>query len=410
MTDWRPLPRPGWVTTLNTVGAHVGPEAIVPLDEESLLDAARVRVGLGDFGEDDWREPFGLMIGDLAEADLTLTGRLLARIDIVRSLEVRLQMTEVEALHPEILEQPVVAPIFITGLGRSGTSILLELMGQDPGLRPGLGWEFRYPSPPPIAGRPDRGRIAMANADLDLWEQVIPELRAIHETAIEGPDEDSMAHMHAFVSGIWSAVHRLPSLEAWVARDRSATALRFHRRVLQHLLWATPGRVVGKNPSYVSALPSVFEEFPDATVVMMHRDPCRVLASAADMFATLRWQRSDRVDHAEIVQRISTGYPVALDRMIRQRDGGAVPADRVVDVRYADLMADHLATITAVYDQLGLTLSDAAAGRMRDYLARRPKDRHGGRSYALTDLGLDLDHTRRAFTGYLERFGVPEEA
>ncbi len=225
---WSARPRPPWVATLNTVGRGLGsPHAVASLDESSLLDAAREATGLRDFGDDAWREPFGILLRDLEqEADLTLTGRLLARIDILHSLIARLRMADTERQHPEILDQPVDAPIFITGMARSGTSILLALLGQDPRLRPALGWEFRHPSPPPEAGTPkDDPRIVDTAADIDLWVQVIPELQQIHETANDAPDEDSKGQMHEFTSGTWSATHRVPNYDAWMAKNRMAQGI-----------------------------------------------------------------------------------------------------------------------------------------------------------------------------------------
>ena len=130
---WQPPQRPAWVTLLNRVGVTLGsPAALVPLDEQSLLEAAKAATSLEDFGGDEWRKPFRILLADIEnEANLTLAGRLLTRYDVVRSLLVRLQMAETEKRHPEILEQPVEAPIFITGMGRTGTSILYELMAQD---------------------------------------------------------------------------------------------------------------------------------------------------------------------------------------------------------------------------------------------------------------------------------------
>lgn len=406
---WRPQPRPGWVASLNAVGSYVGPESVIDLSEDSLIAAARRQAGLDDFGDEAWREPFGILVRDLENAELTLTGRVLARTELLSSLTVLLRLAEVERQHPEILEQPIEEPIFITGLGRSGTSILVELVGQDPDLRPGLGWEFRYPSPPPVAGQPDPVRLARAAAEIDLWEQVIPELKAIHETAVDAPDEDSMAMKNAFASGIWSAVHRVPAYEAWAAADNNATGLRFHRRVLQHLQWKKPGRFFLKNPAYLSSLPTLFAEFPDARVVVTHRDPIKVFPSTADMLATLRWQRSDSVDYAEIAQRITTGYPMLLNGTVALRDSGVLPADRIVDIRYADLMKDHLSTLANVYEQLGMKLSDEAAERIRAYLDSKPKGRHGGRSYRFEDLGVDLQEMRQTLAPYMARFDVPEE-
>ncbi len=410
---WTPPPRPPWVATLNTVGRSLGsPLAVVSLDEDSLLDAAQRATGLRDFGDDAWREPFGILLHDLDhEADLTLTGRLLARIDILHSLIARLKMAETGRQYPEILDQPVVAPIFIVGMGRSGTSILLELLGQDPRLRAPLGWEFRYPSPPPVPDLPkDDPRIADTAADIDLWWQVIPELRQIHETANDAPDEDSKGQMHEFASGTWSATHRVPNYASWMAQNRMAHALRFHRRMLQHLQWKKPGRWICKHPAYLYSLPTLFAEFPDARVIMTHRDPVKALASTADMFATLRWQRSDTVDFAEIVRPMPTRFSRGWDMVIEQRAGGTVPDDRIVDVRYADLMHDHLGTIARIYEQLDMPLTDEVADLMRQYLVSRPRGRHGARSYRFDDLGLDLDATRKLFARYAAHFDVPDES
>ena len=60
---WSPQPRPQWVTELNAFGRQLGsPAALVPLDEASLLDTARATTGLDDFGDDGWREPFGVFL------------------------------------------------------------------------------------------------------------------------------------------------------------------------------------------------------------------------------------------------------------------------------------------------------------------------------------------------------------
>ncbi len=407
---WTPRSRPTWVHTLNTVGTDIGAAAVVPLDEDSLLDSARAAAGLDDFGDDDaWREPFGLLLGDIEAAKLTLTGRLLTRIDIVKSLVVLLQLAATEKLHPEIRELAVVEPIFITGLGRTGSSILIELFGQDDALRPVLGWEYRHPSPPPESGHPDPTRIAATAAEIALWEEVIPELSAIHETTVTEPDEDSMGHMHTFVSGIWTATHHAPNLEAWVGADGGKLALRFHRRLLQHLGWRKPGRFILKNPGYLSCLSNLFAEFPDARIIQTHRDPIKVLASTADMLATVRWQRSDHVDIEAMVQRIAFGYPFLLDMVTQQRESGQLPTDRFADIKYADLMTDHVGAISKVYAQLGLELRDDTADRMRSYVESKPRGRHGDRSYSFDDLGLDRAEMRQRFAAYMERFDVPEE-
>jgi hypothetical protein len=399
------------VTRLNQMGRNLGgPELLVPLDEGSLLAAATAATGLDDFGPDEWRRPFRLLLEDIEhESELTLTGRVLARFDILRSLVARLGMAEAERRQPEILDQPVVAPIIVTGLGRTGTSILHELLGQDPALRAPLGWELRYPAPPPDpATRGTDPRIEQAGADIDFWVDVVPEFLAMHESTSEGPDEDSAGLVHEFTTPVWSALHRAPNYDAGILGSGAQTA-RFHQRLLQHLQWRVPGQWVVKAPTHLSCLPELFAVYPDARVIHTHRDPLTVLASTADMVSTLRWQRSDRVDYDEFAQMIGFGYPILLDMVIEQRRSGAVPEDRFVDVRFADLMQDPIGTMSRTYEQLGTELSDEVADRMRRYLAARPRGRHGDRVYRFEHLGLDEAEMRAKFAAYMARYGVPQE-
>jgi len=412
-SNWTPPSRPEWVKTLNQAGANFGPngpQMVVPLDEDSLIAAAKSATGLNDFGDDEWRVPFRLLLQDLNEGDMHTAGRLLSRIDILQSLVARLKMTEAEKQHPEILKQEIIEPIFITGLGRTGTTILLELLGQDPNLRAAMGWEFRYPSPPPEADkRHDDPRIAMTRADVDLWSAVLPEFNAIHEVVVDEPEADSVSMRHEFTSPMWSATQKSPRYDAWMANDRLAQALRFHRRALKHLQWKTPGQWILKFPSYLSNLPSLFKEFPDAKVIVTHRDPIKVMASSANMLATLRWQRSDHVNFEELATPIVQGFPMLLDMVSQQRQSGVVPKDQMFDIHYAELIGNQQAAIRKLYEQLGIEFTAEAEKRMKAYVAAKPKHRHGVHSYRFEDLGASHDEMRAKFAGYMQEYAVPVE-
>ncbi len=409
---WRPEPRPEWARRFNRLGTTLGNlEQAIPLDEASLTEAARSITGLEDFGPEEWREPFQILLADLAEhARLNVIGRLLARRDIVHSLVVRLEMAETEKQHPEILEQAILAPVVITGMGRTGTSILYEIMAQDSQWRVPTGWELRRPSPPPQAEtRYNDPRLLETQDDLALWYDVVPELMGIHETSSEGADEDVVGVAHEFVAASWSAFHKAPNLDMYIAMQGAEQTYRHHRRMFQHLQFKAPGRWLWKGPSHLGVLTSLFGQYPDARIVMTHRDPIKVLPSTANLIATLRWQRSDVVDHLEYAQALGFGLPFLFDMVANQRSSGELPEDRFTDVRFADLMSDHIGTIERVYDGLGVELTDDAAERMRTYIAAKPKGRHGGGAYRFEDTGLDLAATRSQFAAYMDRFDIPEE-
>ena len=143
---WTPPQRPDWLTELNREGSHFDLCSVVPLDQESLIHSACADTGLSDFGEDYWREPFAALCRDFdASAELNLMGRLMARNDTLILLRNRLQITELLKQHPEIHEQEIRAPVFIVGLPRSGTSILFEVLSQDPAFGEPEYWEALFP-------------------------------------------------------------------------------------------------------------------------------------------------------------------------------------------------------------------------------------------------------------------------
>jgi len=412
--SWTPPQRPPWVAKLNTIGRSLGgPERLVSLEESSLFDAAIAATGLDDFGDDGFRAVLARLLDGLEhEARLNTVGRLIARSEIVRLLENRLHVEATFRAHPEIAEQPIERPIFITGTGRSGTSILHELMALDSGLRAPRTWEMFYSCPPPEPATYDSDvRIAAADAEMTFWDEVVPAYRTMHENGGALPQEDIFLMAHEFLSVHFSGCYDVPSYAVWMARADVRPAYRYQRRMMQLLQWKHGGkRWVLKAPSHLSTLRELLDVFPDATVVQTHRDPLRVLGSITSLMATLRWMRSDEVDYESLLRWIPISTAGSLEAVIDRRANGELPGDRFVDLFYADLMADPGSTVGRVYDRLGLPFDDASAERIRAYLRDKPKGKHGSHRYDFASTGLDAAKERARFARYARHYGVREES
>ncbi len=410
---WSPKPRPDWVTELNAFGRHLGsPAALVPLDEASLLDAARTATGLDDFGDDGWRTPFGVFVRALEEeADLNLLGRIMARNEIVRALVNRLEVQSTLTLHPEILDERIDAPVLVVGTGRSGTSILHELLAQDPAHRVARTWELLHPCPPPERATYETdARIAAADQEYTFWHLVAPEYQTMHENGGDVPNEDPLIDMLEFASDHFMGSYPVASYGRWLARADLEPVFRAHRRVLQLLQWRCGSRRwVLKSPSYLAKLPAFFTQYPDAYVVLTHRDPLKVLPSLVSIMATLQWMHSDSVDVDAVVKSAVTGTAIVMDLVMRWRADGTLPDDRIIDVRFDDLVGDPWRTLRALYTRIGEELTVETEQRMRSYLEARPRERHGRHDYAFTDTGLDVAETRARFAEYQARYDVPSE-
>ena len=406
--------RPAAVRALNAVGRGLERAGLRPfsLDEAQLLDEARRRTGLSDFGDDAFREPLALFLRALeSEAALTLVGRFLARRELLTWLVNRLELTDTWKRHPEIDGEEIRAPIFVTGSGRSGTSLLHELLAEDPGARVLRTWEALHPCPPPEAASYDTDpRIARADREMRLWERIAPAYGTMHENGGAVPQECLYLTAHELQSDLLSGSYQVPSYQAWLARSDKTRGYRYHRRMLQLLQWRCPGeRWVLKAPSHLWTLRELFTVYPDARVVQTHRDPLVVMASMTSLIATLFWLRSDRVDPRAIATTWIRGVAFMLNHSLEQREQGLLPADRLHDVLYDELVRDPMAEVRKLYARFALELTPEAEARMRAYLAARPKDRRGAHRYRFSDTGLDLTRERARFAAYQQRFGVPSE-
>ena len=214
----------------------------------------------------------------------------------------------------------------------------------------------------------------------------------------------------AFRSEEFTARYHVPSYVDWYQRCDLRPAYDMHRRVLQ-VLQRRGHNVhwVLKSPVHVSALPTLLAVYPDARLAITHRDPLTVLASLTSLVATLRWAHSDRVDFAEIGRYHEDMWTTALDDLTTHSTDGTLDPSRVHHVHYADFMQDQIAVVGELYRALGRPLPPDTAQAMRDYLAGRPKDKHGAHEYSFADLGLDPAEERARFARYQRHFSVPEE-
>ena len=411
---WLPPARSEWVEQMNGLGASLGDDgrSMVPLDAEQAIQAAIDLTGLDDFGDDGFREGLGKFVQALEqEAQLTLVGRLMARAEIARILESRLRTEKIFRDHPEIEDEEIIAPLFVTGLARSGTSLLHELLWRDPGNRVPITWEMMYPaaavenSPEGIARA-----IARAEGEVRMQDHVVPAMRTMHELGAELPNECIYIFAHEFATDMFTGFFQIPSYTMWKAMHDPAPWYAYHRRFLKLLQWRQPQRRwVLKAPSYMNELEALFDAYPDANVILTHRDPLRVLGSLSNLMASLQWMRSDNLQYEAVVEAMSFGHAYLPERVMEQRDKGTLPAEQIIDVRYQDLVADPIGTVRRIYEQCGTPITREAENLIDQWVQQRPKDRHGIHEYTFADTGLDLATERARHEAYQARYDIPSE-
>lgn len=409
---WTPPPHPEWLTRVNREGACFDLPGVIPLDDNSLIACAREATGLDNFGDDLWHEPFQVLLKALEEeAGLTLMGRLMARSDILLWLCNRLRIVDTLERHPEIDDEEIDRPLFITGLARSGTSVLFELLSRDHALGSPETWETFVSCPPPevatYASDPRREHIHNL---VTQWSRVAPEFATMHEMGGHIPAECGMLWANTFVSDHIAALYQIPSYHAWYASADLEPVYAWHRRMLQLLQWRNPRKHwLLKAPEHMSHLPTLLKVYPDARIVQTHRDPLRCMSSATSLLGTLYWMRSDQPFDATAFAGLVEGEATAarLEQVMAQREAGEIPPGNIHDLRYADLMAQPMECVEQMYRHFDMPLAPPTRDAMAAYLASKPKGKFGRHRY---QVDADGSKARVHFEAYQAYYEVAIEA
>jgi hypothetical protein len=385
------------------------------LDAEQIVAEAVEAAGSDDLGPDDWREGYDRLLHSArTEAGLSEIGVEVLRAELVGYLTGRAGVIAWRKEHPAEVSGPVKRPLVIVGQPRTGTTILFDLLAQDPAFRVPLTWEVDKPLPPPSTATYETDpRIDEVQATLDLAETVMPGFTTFHPMGARLGQECVRFTALTFRSMIFPIQYRVPSYNRWLLHEADlAPAYTWHRQFLQHLQSRHPAdQWLLKSPAHLWHLGALAAEYPDAVVVQTHRDPLVVVASVSALATHLRRMASDEGTLEETAQQYAEDIFVGLDRGMEARERGALPASQVVDVHFREFVQDPLATIGRLYDALGRDFTADVESRMRAFLEAHPGDGGGsGTRYRFSDTGLDADALRPRAKAYQERYGVASEA
>ena len=340
------------------------------------------------------------------ESNLHLLGRLLVRAEVLRALRNRLKLTALWDERPSLLTPEIEKPVFIVGSPRSGTSILHELMAQDPATRAPALWEMNHPTE--ALGGDSFARVA--DEVTQFWHDVQPEYETMHANSGLLPNECIYITLHEFLSDHWGGNHVAPSYDDHLRKTDQRPAYEFHKRFLTTLMERGGSRRwLLKAPSHIFQLPALFDVYPDARIVRTHRDPTRTLASSVSLMGTLKWMRCNEVDMSRAPGELAFGYAYIYQLEIEWRASGRLPTSQFIDVRFDDLVQDPVGTVEGVYERLGWPIDDAVRQRVADYAARKPKGSRGVHQYSLEGVGLDRARERERYAFYMAAYGITPE-
>ncbi len=363
------------------------PEFVLRPNLEHLVAALNVDNPLSALGE--------------ASAYKTLVDRTVDRLQAIKWLRD----------YPEIADEVIDRPVFLTGLPRSGTTYFQYLFDRDVRFRLIRTWESIAPSPPPgFDAESVRRRKA---EEAERRRQAIPKeiegFAALHLLDLDGPDECHVFMEHSYAAAGYQNIYDVPSHFDYISTSLDFTpSYRVHKRQLQLLQWRLPQpRWAVKYPNHVLAMDAILNVYPDARFVMTHRDPVQTLASIAKMTLTLRGTRYDSVDPRRVGRQMLHFVRRHIDRIMAfcQSPQG----NRVTHVDYYRLVDNPSAVMTEVHAGLGIDSPAAVRAAVASWREKNPKNARGANPYSVEQFGINPDEAAQLYSDYMRYFDIPRE-
>lgn len=389
-------------------------EALTPPDRfrdagDLAHDLAAERAGSDDFGREDYREGLRILLLSMdRDPRFTPRGRRVAWGSVVDTLAARASAIRSMRDNPGFDARPVLRPIVITGIPRTGTTALHKLMAVDPQFQGLETWLNAAPQPrPPRETWADNPLFQECAAQLAARYAAAPGAAVAHEMAAAEVDECLFVLRQSFVSNLWNSGWHAPSYDAWWQTQSELESYRHYARVVQLIGHREPGkRWLLKNPGHVANLGLVFAVFPDAVVIHTHRDPAKAVPSLCSLLMKshpLMDEGPAEVRRQLLLAREVEKWASAVEdaRSVAKVHGG-----QILDVIQRDLHADPMAVIRRIYAFAGLELTPEVAAAMARRVADDPERRHGAHSYDVADYGMTEDAIRARFGDYVQRFDL----
>lgn len=376
-------------------------------DRETLLAAARDRTGLTDFGDTWFFEPMDHYIAAAnAEGKLTPAGFGGQTESILKGLASRLRMVDDIKRNPEILDEPVEVAAIILGLPRTGSTIFHRLLASAPGMTAIRWYEAQNYAPLPgdEPGNPV-ARRAYANAMIEGWLNLSPELASIHPLDPDAPDEEIIILGQLFITTMVEAMTFAPSFAAWLDTYDQSKGYEDLKTILKYLQWQDPTRRgkkwVLKSPQNLPYTDVIASAFPQAVLVMTHRDPLEVVPSYVSMEAALYKLNSVHSDEAVG----GFWFPRLASWMKRFEEARArIGEDRFIDIDYREVAREPLKQAQRVLAHIGIPLDDEIQTALEEFVAGNKREQRPMHDYSLERFGLDEQTVRDAFASYRARY------
>lgn len=371
------------------------------LSADELMKKAR-DVSNIDLIDDDAIEPLTVLCKSLNEEScLHEEGAIEYERKLLRILVNRLRMQRDIKAHPEILEQEIIAPIFVLGMPRTGSTKTQKMLSATGDFNWLPFWQSRNPSS--MTGVPNEStapRIQDSD-DYNAWfDKASPEAKSGHEFDSLEPNEESWILEHSLRTLVfqgWSAVW---GYLGWMLQAQDQTKQFIYLKdALKYLQWQglqdKSKRWVLKTPLYLGLEEALLTVFPDACLLMTHRSPLETAPSTCKLTNVYYKPHTNKMTN---VDTALNGFAHQMQLHMNYRNQHS--QTRFLDIYYEDLIRKEQEVLERIYKFCDFPLTERSKNNVSSWSKKNPKHKNGEFTYSLEEFGLSKEKVNALFGDY----------
>ena len=376
--------------------------------KEYLIKKAEEATGLSDFG-DEWFFPnIDEFIKSLnSQAKLSSEGYYGAEQMITGALVNRLRHKNLIKMNPEILDETVDIKAVLTGLPRTGSTMLHRMLASAPELTSVKWYEAQNYTPLENEDYNDPSpRKDIAKDILNFMLKKIPELMSIHPMDIEQADEEVIILGQLFSSSMLESTYFVPNYANWLTKQNPGKSYSDLIEILQSLQWQDSSRKnkswILKTPGHLMSLGAVIKYFPMAKIIMTHRDPVSTVPSYCSMESALYKMNTNAISDFEIGNYWLDRLSEWLNNFIEVRN--SIPDDRFIDINYSDLVEAPEKIGAQVLESIHVNDDILTKEMMENWINANKRENRQKHNYKLSDYGLTSESISNKFKDYIKKY------
>ena len=401
------IQRPTKLNNINLVGKTLGKVGLDPfqINAERIIKKAKKKADYKTKIQDHIVMGLNTMVDSLnKDAKLNTYGKIAIKTLLERTLYGRLKVEQHLANHPGIENIEIKEPTFIIGMPRTGTSLLHSLLDQDHVHRSPLAWECLLPFPPPSpSDYSTNAQFKTIEKEFEQLFKLIPDFKPEHYIEANSTQECLGINALDFNSYQITTQAYIPSYMDWFANESDKLeTMKFHKRFLQYLQsgGVKSERWLLKSPVHLIRLPEIFKVYPDAKVIMTHRDPSHIVPSSAGLITSVRSLYSDTEDLKRTGHEQADLWSDYFNRFVEVRKS-LNKEHQIIDLKFENFSEHPMEVLSVLYDQFQWELTEEAKQRFQSFLKSNPKEKQKKQDYTLATFGLTKKEVSTKFETYL---------